>query len=100
MCRNNPIGTADLMVALHHGLPISNSEVLVHAVRPRAVIVDNAIRKGANPEAMRTYFTSPGIEDVWQNHFSLRFGRCKNSVRQIFNASSRAARWLELPATW
>jgi competence protein ComEC len=75
MCPNNPIGTADLMVASHHGLPISNSAVLVHAVRPRVVIVNNAIRKGASPEAMRTYFSSPGIEDVWQSHFSLLGGQ-------------------------
>jgi hypothetical protein len=49
--------------------------VLVHAVRPRVVIVNNAIRKGASPEAMRTYFSSPGIEDVWQSHFSLLGGQ-------------------------
>jgi competence protein ComEC len=86
MCPNNPIGIADLMVASHHGLPISNSEVLVHAVRPRVIIVNNAIRKGASPEAMMTYFSSPGIEDVWQSHFSLLGGQ-EYTVPGIFIAN-------------
>jgi len=86
MCANNPIGIADLMVASHHGLPISNSEALVHAVRPRVIIVNNAIRKGASPEAMKTYFSSPGIEDVWQSHFSLLGGQ-EYTVPGIFIAN-------------
>jgi hypothetical protein len=86
MCPNNPIGVADLMVASHHGLPISNSEVLVHAVRPRVIIVNNAIRKGASPEAMKTYFSSPGLEDVWQSHFSLLGGQ-EYTVPGIFIAN-------------
>jgi hypothetical protein len=86
MCPNNPIGVADLMVASHHGLPISNSEVLVHALRPRVIIVNNAIRKGASPEAMKAYFSSPGIEDVWQSHFSLLGGQ-EYTVPGIFIAN-------------
>jgi competence protein ComEC len=86
MCPNNPIGVADLMVASHHGLPISNSEALVPAVRPRVIIVNNAIRKGASPEAMKTYFLSPGVEDVWQSHFSL-FGGQEYTVPWIFIAN-------------
>jgi beta-lactamase superfamily II metal-dependent hydrolase len=87
MCPNNPIGIADLMVASHHGLPISNSEVLVHAVHPRVIIVNNAIRKGASPEAMKTYFSSPRIETVWQSHFSLLGGQ-EYTVPGIFIANT------------
>ena len=35
MCPNNRLGTADLVIVGHHGQAISNSEVLVHALRPR-----------------------------------------------------------------
>jgi hypothetical protein len=70
MCPANRIGTVDLFVASRHGQFSSNSQALVHAVRPRVAIVNNGIRKGGQPEAMRILFTAPRLEDVWQIHFS------------------------------
>src|SRR5215468_10169467 len=75
MCPNNPIGTVDLLVVSHHGLGVSNSPALVHGIRPRVAIVNNGTRKGALPESMKTLFSSPGIEDVWQIHFSQLSGQ-------------------------
>ena len=75
MCPNNPIGAIDLFVVSHHGLGVSNSPVLVHGIRPRVAVVNNGTRKGAVPESMKTLFTSPGIEDVWQIHFSQLSGQ-------------------------
>ena len=48
----------------------SNSEVLVHALRPRVAIMNNGTRKGGQPEVMKTLHSSPGLEDLWQIHFS------------------------------
>jgi competence protein ComEC len=75
MCPNNPIGTVDLWVISHHGQAISNSEVLAHAIRPRAAIMNNGTRKGGQPEAMRIIHSIPGLEDVWQVHFSQLSGQ-------------------------
>jgi hypothetical protein len=75
MCPNNRIGTVDLFIVSHHGLNISNSEVLVHALRPRVAIMNNGIRKGGVPDAMRVLYSSPGLEDLWQIHFSLLGGQ-------------------------
>src|SRR6266446_4254862 len=75
MCPTNRIGTVDLWVVSHHGLPISNSEVLVHAIQPRVAILNNGTRKGGQPEAMKVLFSSPGLEDLWQLHFSLLSGQ-------------------------
>jgi len=75
MCPNNPIGMVDLFVVSHHGLGVSNSPALVHGIRPRVAIVNNGTRKGALPATMRTLFSSPGIEDVWQIHFSQLSGQ-------------------------
>ena len=36
MCPANRIGTADVFFVSHHGQPVSNAEVLVHAHRNRA----------------------------------------------------------------
>jgi competence protein ComEC len=75
MCPVNRIGTADLWVVSHHGQPISNSEQLVHALHPRVAILNNGTRKGGQPGAMKIIFSSPGLEDLWQLHFSLLSGQ-------------------------
>src|SRR5262249_31091289 len=54
---------------------ISNSEVLVHAMHPRVDIINNGTRKGGQPDAMRILYSSPGLEDVWQIHFSQLSGQ-------------------------
>ncbi len=75
MCPTNKIGTADLWVVSHHGQPFSNGAMLVHAIRPRVAILNNGTRKGGQPDAMRVIFSAPGLEDLWQLHFSLLSGQ-------------------------
>jgi competence protein ComEC len=70
MCPSNRIGTVDVLLGLHHGVDTSNSEVIVHALRPRVAIMNNGTRKGGPPEVMKTLYSSPGLEDLWQMHFS------------------------------
>ncbi len=75
MCPSNPIGTVDLWVVSHHGQPSSNAPALVHAIAPRVGIMNNGTRKGGQPEAMRVIHSAPGLEDLWQLHFSLLSGQ-------------------------
>ena len=75
MCPANRLGTADLLIVGHHGQPTSNSEVIVHALRPRVSIINNGTRKGGQPDAMKVILNSPGLEDVWQSHFSILGGQ-------------------------
>jgi competence protein ComEC len=75
MCPNNPIGTVDLFLGLHHGVSTSNSPVILYALHPRVAIMNNGTRKGGDPETMRTIHSSPGLEDLWQMHFSLLSGQ-------------------------
>ena len=75
MCPNNPIGMVDLFVVSHHGQPISNAEVLVHAIEARVAVMNNGTRKGGQPEAMRVLYSAPGLEDLWQLHFSQLSGQ-------------------------
>ena len=74
-CPRNLLGTVDLFVVTHHGQPVSNAPVLVHAVAPRVAIMNNGTRKGGQPDAMKVLFSSPGLEDLWQLHFSLLSGQ-------------------------
>ena len=75
MCPANRLGTADLLIVSHHGQAVSNSEVLVHALAPRVAIMNNGTRKGGQPDAMKVLHSSPGLEDLWQLHFSLLSGQ-------------------------
>jgi beta-lactamase superfamily II metal-dependent hydrolase len=70
MCPMNKIGAVDIYVASHHGSPNSGSAVLVHAVAPRVAIMDNGAKKGGSIAAWDTIEKSPGLEDLWQLHFS------------------------------
>jgi beta-lactamase superfamily II metal-dependent hydrolase len=87
MCPNNPIGTVDLFIVSHHGQAISNSPQLVHALRPRVMVMNNGTRKGGQPDAMKVLHTSPGLEDLWQVHFSQLSGQ-EYTVPGIFIANT------------
>jgi len=75
MCPANRIGAVDVLLGLHHGQSSSNSEVLVHAVHPRVAIMNDGTRKGGEPDVMKTVHSSPGLEDLWQIHFSVLSGQ-------------------------
>ncbi len=80
MCPTNPIGTVDVYFASHHGLDQSGSAVLVHGVQPRVAVMQNGTRKGAGAQAMPTMRTSPGLDDIWQLHWSYGAGIEQNSA--------------------
>jgi competence protein ComEC len=75
MCPANKIGTIDAFMGLHHGVDSSNSEVIVHALHPRVAIINNGTRKGGQPDVMKVLHSSPGLEDLWQIHFSQLSGQ-------------------------
>jgi hypothetical protein len=96
MCPNNPFGTADLFMVSHHGQPAANSAVLVHALEPRVAIMNNGTRKGGQPEVMQVIYTAPGLEDLWQLHFSLLSGQ-EFTVPGLFIANVTDIPQLKIP---
>ena len=70
MCPVNKIGHADIFIVSHHGMDLSNSPALVHALSPRIAIFDNGAKKGAAPSAWDIVKFSPGLEAIWQLHFA------------------------------
>jgi competence protein ComEC len=87
MCPTNRIGTVDVLLGLHHGQASSNSEVAVYALHPRVAIMNDGTRKGGEPDVMKTVHSSPGLEDLWQIHFSLLSGQ-EYSVPGMFIANT------------
>ncbi len=98
MCPDNPIGTVDLFVVAHHGQPTSNAEVLAHAIQPRVAILNNGTRKGGQPEAMKILYSAPGLQDLWQLHFSLLSGQ-EYTVPGIFIANGIDEEQPAMPVT-
>jgi competence protein ComEC len=70
VCPKNLVGTVDLFMVSHHGFNVSNAKFLVHAVRPQVAIMNNGTRKGGTPETLDILRTSPGLQDLWQLHYS------------------------------
>lgn len=78
MCPVNRLGHVDLLVVSHHGWDQSSSPALVHAVAPRVAIMDNGAKKGGSPSVWDTIQKSPGLEDLWQLHYSEEGGPTHN----------------------
>ena len=92
MCPDNRLGTVALLMVTHHGLNVSNSPALVHGLKPRVAIMQNGTNKGAAADVMQTLRSSPGLEDIWQLHWSYTAG-IEHNAPGVFIAN------LEEPAT-
>jgi len=78
MCPVNRVGTVDMYMVSNHGTDNANSPVMVHALRPRVVIMDNGARKGGSAAVFQIVKSSPGLEDFWQMHYSIPGGETAN----------------------
>jgi competence protein ComEC len=90
VCPNNLLGTVDVYHTSGHGTDRSGNPVMVHAVRPRVAIMNNAAKKGGTPDTMRIVRSSPGLQDFWQLHFSELSAKDQNSP-EPFIANLEAA---------
>jgi beta-lactamase superfamily II metal-dependent hydrolase len=96
MCPMNRVGTVDLWIVSHHGQIVSNSETLVYALQARVQLLNNGTRKGGQPETMKTLHSAPGLEDLWQLHFSQLSGQ-EYTVPGMYIANDIDDHPLDLP---
>jgi competence protein ComEC len=86
MCPVNKLGQIDLLVVSHHGWSQSSSPVFIDAIRPRVAIMDNGATKGGSTSVLDVVSKAPGLEDLWQLHYSEEGGAAHNvAARQIAN---------------
>jgi beta-lactamase superfamily II metal-dependent hydrolase len=90
MCPTNRIGTADVYLTSHHGLAVSGSPALVRALQPRVAIMNNGTRKGGARETFTVLHESPGLEDLWQLHWSYNAGLDNTPATFIANIDDAA----------
>jgi competence protein ComEC len=79
MCPINRLGKADVFIVSHHGLNWSNSPALVDALAPRVAVMGNGAKKGGSPSTYDVIKNSPGLEALWQLHFSEEGGKEHNT---------------------
>lgn len=69
-CPNNLIGTVDVYDVNVHGQIKGIAPELIGALHPRVAIQGNGARKGGDPPTWPILRATPGLEDIWQVHFS------------------------------
>jgi beta-lactamase superfamily II metal-dependent hydrolase len=100
MCPQNKLGKIDIYIVSHHGWIQSGSPALVWGIAPRVAIMDNGAKKGGSPPVWDIIEKSPGLENLWQLHFSDEGGTAHN-VAEEFIANPPgpdAGNYLELTA--
>lgn len=97
MCPVNKLGKVEVLVVSHHGLFQSSSPALVDAISPRVAIMNNGATKGGSTPTFETLAKTPGLETLWQLHFSNEAGAHNSAAEYIANpAGTDAAHYLKL----
>jgi competence protein ComEC len=100
VCPNNKVGAVDVYLSTHHGMDLSGSPAIVHALRPRVAIMNNGAKKGGSPEAWQAIHSSPGLEDIWQLHYAVRAGKQNNAPEPLIANMEENCQgnWIKLAA--
>jgi beta-lactamase superfamily II metal-dependent hydrolase len=92
MCPNKKVPRVDLYLVSHHGSDTSGSPALVYALKPRVAVMNNGPMKGGAVQTFQILTGSPGLADLWQNHYSIAAGPVLNrSETFIANVEPRVA---------
>ena len=101
MCPNNPIGSVDVYMVSIHGQNKGVSPVLAQALNARVAIMANGARKGGDPQSWDTLKGAPGLQDIWQSHYSIAGGADRNPPADFIanpDAANDEAFWIRLSA--
>ena len=77
-CPDNKVGKVDVYLTAHHATHVSPKSV--YGLAPRVIVMNNGPRKGGLPNAWKLLHEAPGLEDMWQLHFSLTGGKDRNAA--------------------
>jgi beta-lactamase superfamily II metal-dependent hydrolase len=99
VCPANLLGTADVYLTTAHGQMISGPPALVHGLRPRAIIMNNALNKGGDSPTLAV-LKGAGA-DIWQLHTSKLPASPGENAAETFIANigeSDPGHWIKLSA--
>jgi competence protein ComEC len=100
MCPVNKLGRVDILVVSHHGWYQSSSPALIDAIHPQIAIMDNGANKGGSKPTLENFKKVPGLETLWQLHYSEEGGQADNTDDVLIaNPHGVDGNYLELTAT-
>src|SRR5690606_23476169 len=77
-CPANLVGEVSIYHVNVHGQIKGTAPELVHARNAPVMILGNGNRKGADADTWPILKSAPGLQDIWQVHYSLNAGEGKN----------------------
>jgi beta-lactamase superfamily II metal-dependent hydrolase len=83
MCPVNRLGHVDILIVSHHGWYQSSSPALVDAISPVVALMDNGETKGGSTPTLITFKKDPGLETLWQLHYSKEGGAQYNTAPEF-----------------
>ncbi len=78
-CPANKLGKIDIYIVSHHGWEQSSVAPFVDALNARVAIMDNGEAKGGSTPVLKTIRSAPGLETLWQIHYSKEGGEANNT---------------------
>jgi beta-lactamase superfamily II metal-dependent hydrolase len=85
MCPINKLGHIPVLIVSHHGWYQSSSPALVDAIHPQIAFMDNGASKGGSKPTLETFKKVPGLEALWQLHYSIEGGPDNTDEKYIAN---------------
>jgi beta-lactamase superfamily II metal-dependent hydrolase len=100
VCPRNLIGTVDVYNVNVHGQFKGIAPELVDILHAPVIIQANGARKGADAKTWPVLNAAPGVDDIWQLHYSLNAGKDANP-KEDFIANPEGPdgyKWIRLSA--
>lgn len=99
-CPENLLGKVDVYQVTHHGLDASGAPQHVWAIAPQVAIMNNGPRKGGAISVLDNLKKSPGIEDIWQVHYSEVASKEQNTaepmIANLTPTAEYSGHWLKV----
>ena len=83
MCPTDKLGRVDVYLVSHHGWYQSSSPALVDAIHARVALMNNGEKKGGSTPTLETIAKAPGLETLWQLHYSAEGGDEHNTAAEF-----------------
>jgi beta-lactamase superfamily II metal-dependent hydrolase len=97
VCPKNLVGPVDVYETAHHGGADAAEPATLAALRPRVVVMNNALNKGGKRAMFDVLHRAP-VENVWQLHTSGDAGDLNFPAEYIANVDDSGAHWIKLVA--
>jgi beta-lactamase superfamily II metal-dependent hydrolase len=81
-CPANKLGLVDVYIVSHHGWEQSSGAPFVDALHARVAIMDNGELKGGSTSVLQTIKSAPGLETLWQLHYSKEGAQANNTAAE------------------